>query len=417
MLVAAAMTLTLLAFLAPLALLVRSVAEDTAVDRAARDAQTLALLVATGDRDAVALAAERMNAAGSFTVYLADGTTLGAPAPATDAVRFARSGRSLTVASDSGREIVLAVQGEGVAVVRAQVPEADLRRGVSRAWLMLAGLGALLLGLGVVVADRLAVSLVRPMGEVSAASRQLAAGQLDVRAAVAGPPEVREAAAALNHLAGRIQELLQQERENVADLSHRLRTPLTALRLEAETLPDPHAGRVAARIDGLERTVSALIRQARQRVAEPSGCDIAAVVAQRVTFWSALAEDTDRAMTSQLDDGPLPAAVPADELAAAVDALLGNVFAHTPDGVSFSVGLTRSGDVARLVVADEGGGLPGLTGRGISGGGSTGLGLDIASRLAASGGGSLRAGARSDGRPGTEVVLDLALVRPVLTSA
>ncbi|WP_202862978.1 HAMP domain-containing protein [Ornithinimicrobium murale] len=54
------------------------------------------------------------------------------------------------------------------------------------------------------------------------------AGELDARVRPSGPGEVRAIGGALNHLATRIGELLAAERESVADLSHRLRTPLTA---------------------------------------------------------------------------------------------------------------------------------------------------------------------------------------------
>ncbi len=63
-----------------------------------------------------------------------------------------------------------------------------------------------------------------------------------------------------------------------------------------------------------------------------------------MAFWSVLAEDTGRTVELDLAPGPLPVAVPADELAAAVDALLGNVFAHTPDGTAFAVRLAPGGD-------------------------------------------------------------------------
>ena len=76
-----------------------------------------------------------------------------------------------------------------------------------------------------------------------------------------------------------------------------------------------------------------------------------------------------------------------------MDALLGNVFAHTPDGTAFGVELSaRTGGGARIVVHDDGPGLPpgtDPTSRGVSGGGSTGLGLDIARRTADQGGGAL----------------------------
>jgi signal transduction histidine kinase len=140
--------------------------------------------------------------------------------------------------------------------------------------------------------------------------------------------------------------------------------------------------------------VSGLIRQARRRTdesAEPAVCDAAAVVAERAAFWAVLAEDTGREMTVDLIDGPQPVALPAEDLAAALDALLNNVYAHTPDGTAFAVRLAAEpGAGVRLTVADEGPGMPaGLARRGVSGGDSTGLGMDIARRAAQDAGGRL----------------------------
>ena len=110
-----------------------------------------------------------------------------------------------------------------------------------------------------------------------------------------------------------------------------------------------------------------------------------AVVADRAAFWAVLAEDTGRVMTQDLPSAPLPVAVAADDLAAALDALLGNVFAHTPDGTALSVALSGKSGGALLVIADEGPGFSSSEAmRGASGGGSTGLGLDIARQVASS---------------------------------
>ncbi|HKE49998.1 MAG TPA: HAMP domain-containing sensor histidine kinase, partial [Actinomycetes bacterium] len=200
-------------------------------------------------------------------------------------------------------------------------------------------------------------------------------------------------------LGGRIRGLVTHERERVADLSHQLRTPLTALRLEAEALGDQaEAERVTIAVDALERTVTRAIEQARQPAAPgPAQCDAAAVVAERVEFWSVLAEDQGRQCVTAIATGPLQVAVGGDELAACVDALLGNVFAHTPEGAGFSVELTSAGPGggAVLAVADEGPGFGSTdpTRRGASGAGSTGLGLDIVRRAAEASGGSLVIGA------------------------
>ena len=106
--------------------------------------------------------------------------------------------------------------------------------------------------------------------------------------------------------------------------------------------------------------------------------------------------------------GPVPVFVAADDLATCADILLGNVFAHTPEGAGFAVRLSRrAAGGAWLVVADDGPGFgaadPPL--RGQSSGGSTGLGLDIARRIAEASGGTLIIGRSASG--GGSVTLGL----------
>ncbi len=389
LLVAATSVLLLLAFLVPLSVLVRQVAQDRALGRAGAVIQSIVPLAGAGDMQGLRLTASAQ--AVPVSVFLPDGTVVGEPSERTPGVRLAGSrNEALTVAVGDGRELVVPVVGAaGTTVIRAFVPPAELTRGVARAQGLLAGLGLVLVLLGLLVADRLARAITAPISQLSDVSHRLASAELDARAEPAGPPELREVAGALNHLATRIQDLLATERERVADLSHRLRTPLTALRLEAESLRDPdESARVAAAADQVARAVTAVIQQTRQATVTKStvSCDATAVVADRVAFWAVLAEDTGRAVQQDLPSSPLPVAVAADDLAAALDALLGNVFAHTPDGTPFSVTLAAgpSGG-ADLTVADSGPGLPAEAARrGASGGGSTGLGLDIARRAAAS---------------------------------
>jgi signal transduction histidine kinase len=402
--VAATSCLTLIAFLVPLALLLRSVAADRATTRATAAMQGIVPVVGTADTESVRVTVQQLTAdtGRAVTVYLPDGSVLGTPAPRTAAVELATRGRSLTADLNGGREVVIAVQGRpgGTAVIRGVVPRGELTAGVTRAWLVLAALGLALVALGLLVADRLARNLVRPITQLSAVSRRLARAELTARAEPAGPPELREVASALNHLADRIRVLLREEREQVADLSHRLRTPLTGLRLAAESVRDPDdAARVTAGVDAVERAVTGLIQQARWR-STPAGArsDAAAVVRDRVAFWSVLAEDTARAVTLDLAEGPLPVGVSADELAAAVDALLGNVFAHTPDGTAFAVRLRAEIGGATLSISDDGPGMPPeLISRGASAAGSTGLGLDIARRAAQASGGRLEMSSRDGG--------------------
>lgn len=417
-LVAATMSLVLVAFFVPLALLIRTMVADRVVSAAITQTQALAPVVAAADQSTIQQAVAQAGGATArpITVFLPDGQVLGTPAERSPGVELTARGRSATVDTGNGREILVSVQGlpGGTAVIRTFVPETELRQGVGRAWLVLALLGLLLMAVGLLVADRLARSLVGAITNLAAVSHRLAGGDLAARAAPAGPTEIRDVAGALNHLATRITDLLAAERERVADISHRLRTPLTALRLEADGLRDrEESGRIRSGVDAVERAVSRVINEARQPVRAPGDTDAVATVRDRVAFWAVLAEDQERRVHLDITDGPLPVALDADELVASLDALLGNVFAHTPEGTAFTVRLSaRPGGGARLEIVDEGPGFAGTeqVRRGVSGSGSTGLGLDIARRAADRSGGVLSLESIPGG--GARVVLELGSPSP-----
>lgn len=405
----AAMTLVLAAVLLPLARLVQVLAADRALSAAVDKARNLEFLVTSVGPDDLAAAVDQANAelpSYPATVYLPDGTVLGVDAVRTPAVELAARGSSLTAEGDGGWEVVGPVAGSayaGIVVVRVFVGEDELARGVARTWTVLGVLGAGALLLAVLAGDWLTRAAVRPIRELAALSHQLASGRLAARSRVHGPPEVQAVAEGLNHLAGRIEDLLRQERESVADISHQLRTPLTALRLEVESTPGTAA--IADHVATLEAAVTRVIEQARRsgESAAPAACDAALVVAERAEFWAALAEDQGRPVTTEIAAGPVLAGVAEAELRTCVDVLLGNVFAHTNDGVAYAVTLTSEG---RLTVEDAGPGFdPSGVRRGQSGGGSTGLGLDIARRTARSSGGDLTVGRSHLG--GARVVVDL----------
>lgn len=399
LLVTATTLLVLLAFLLPLTLLLRTLAVDRAVAEATKEAQNLAVLVAVADPAQLASAVTLINERGprQIGLVLAPGQRIGATDRGTPAsLALAEAGRSFTAAVPGGRQVYVPVDtSSGRAVVRSFVPDRVLHRGVAAATGILVSLGAGLLVLAVIVADRLAAGTVRPMKALAQTALALSDGQLDARVVVGGPTEVKEVGHALNVLAQRIGELLDAEREAVADLSHRLRTPLTALRLDSEALPpSPAAARVAGDLDDLHRAIDAVIREARRPVREgvnPS-CDAGEVVAERAAFWGVLMEDQGRAFDVTVVDPLLPVKVSAEDLRAAVDAVLQNALVHTPEGTTVWVRVTAAAAGRTEVrITDDGAGLPPLASeRGRSGAGSTGLGLDIVRRTAEASGGSLR---------------------------
>ena len=412
LLVAATASLVLVAFLAPLAFLVRDVATTRTLAAATVRAQSLAPVVATGDRATVDVALQQMASSGYlFTVLWPDGRTSGAPAPRDPAIELAARGRSLTAGTTGGREILVAVLGApaGTAVIRAYVSNSQLSAGVTRAWSILALLSLMLLAVSMLLADRLARNLVHRMADLAELAHQLSHGDLEARVEPAGPREVHDVATGLNHLAGQITELLARERESAADLSHRLRTPLTVLRLEAESLRDPaDADRISRQVDVMEQTVTELINATRQPSGTvPTCADAAAVVTERVTFWSALAEEQQRTMHLSVPGHQVQVGVQTEELSVCLDVLLNNVFTHTPEGAPLGVSLEERSQAAYLIVDDGGPGFGGrhLFRRGVSSASGTGLGLDIVRRTAESSGGSLQLGVSPMG--GAQVIVRL----------
>ena len=290
------------------------------------------------------------------------------------------------------------IQPDGATVVvRVLVPGAVISEGVAWSWVTLGLLGLVLIGLAISVSDRLARSVVVPVRDLSEKAERLGEGDLTARVDPGGPEEIRDVGLEFNRLAEQIGRLLQEEREMAADLSHRLRTPLTAVRLDAEALPvGARRQQLLADLDELDRTVDHLIREARRpmRRGTDDGCDLGEVAAERVAFWSVLAEEQRRQVVVELDGGPARVPIPRADAEAVVDALLGNVFAHTGEGDAFSVRLDHDRESVRLSVEDAGPGFPAgpVLERGQSGGASTGLGLDIARRTAEAAGGSIAVG-------------------------
>ncbi|MGW8380429.1 HAMP domain-containing sensor histidine kinase [Streptomyces sp. ODS28] len=351
------------------------------------------------------------------SVVLPSGTVLGSKPQgvSAEARQLAQRGRAFTYAPESGGRVVMVpvLGGPGKsgqstssggtgrpAIVQVSVSEQQLHAGVLPSWLAVAGLGVALILLGLAFADRLAARLVRSTRRLAGVADRLAGGDLEARAEPLGPPELKLVAGRLNELGERIGVLMEAERERAADVAHRLRTPVAALRLDAEGLRDQEeAARIGASVAALERSVDDVIRTARRAGAEPGSerGDLAAVARERADFWAPLAEDQGREVEVKVPEHAVPVPVSDEELSAVLDALIGNVLDHTPEGAALRVSVTDEGELA---VADEGPGFPegGFAERGTSGAGSTGLGLDIARRTAESVGGGVRLGAGPGGK-------------------
>jgi signal transduction histidine kinase len=410
---AATTAIAALAFLIPLGWELRADHRDAAISTAEQRSATVAGALAAGaNKKGIDAAIE--NAGGGVVVH-APGDTDGSRAAAGDVTRAAQSTATIVVDVDSGIVRLQPVTvNDKTSVVETFVPKSELAEGTARDWWVLLGIALGLVIGSVIVVDRLARGAVASARNLVQAAMAVGGGDLGVRIQPSGPRELAEAGYAFNRMADRLITSRTSERELVADLSHRLRTPLTVLRLDAEAL-DPDDTQIgqfsAAELDRrrgirrirqaivtLEGEVDQLINTTRKAVAaqvaapQEGVCDASEVVRDRMVFWSALAGDQNRQYRVVGAHTRIPVPVARAELAAALDAVLGNVFRYTPQGTAFEVGISRRDGWVAVRVDDAG---PGIADperamrRGESDQGSTGLGLDIARRAAQSAGGSV----------------------------
>lgn len=417
-------SIVVLAFVIPLAVLVRSIAQDRAINRATTAAYSLSGPVSDmTDRKELARAvgqAEK-DSEGVISLILPDenNTVIGTRPREVDpsALQLARDGQAFARNTDGGADVFVPVVVPDITdgtvrttVIRVFVPSSALHKGVVAAWTTLGSLGVLLVGIAALVGDRMGRSITRPLREASEVAERLADGDLNARADTEGTPEVTAVATALNLLAERIGELLQAERESVADLSHKLRTPMTALRLATEQVGDDHdRAQLNVELDRLEESLTNVIRQARVPISHDVGADLVTAVRDRMAFWAVLGQAQGREVSVRLSAPTALVKASRHDLDAVIDALVGNVFHHTPSGKPCTVSVERVADGTRLVVDDAGPGLPSsdVAARGRRGPRSrgTGLGLDIARRVAQRSGGEIELGRSPQGGARVCVVL------------
>ncbi|MFV2113013.1 ATP-binding protein [Micromonospora sp. LOL_025] len=405
--------LVALAFLVPLALGLGDRAREEAIaDAARRSALVTGALTVSTDPAVV----QRVVAASGddpATRPVVRGLGMDESSARADAgtLERARAERRSVVVDVEGGVLRLdpVVLGDTTAVVEVFVPESAL--GGNSRWLLLLGVAAALVGAAVLVVDRVAARAVDSARGLVRAALAIGDGDQGVRVDPSGPRELAEAGHAFNRMADRLDAARTDERELVADLSHRLRTPLTVLRLDAEALEsdDTSVGsfseaeldrrrgirRIRQAIVTLEGEIDVLIKTTRKAVAHEAGpaeCDVSEVVRDRMVFWAALAGDQNRPHRVSGAQLRIPAPVPRAELAAALDAVIGNVFRYTPQGTAFEVAVSRRDGYVAIRIDDAG---PGIANpdralrRGASDQGSTGLGLDIAKRVALQANGSV----------------------------
>ena len=280
----------------------------------------------------------------------------------------------------------------------------------------------------VVLAFFISRSIGKPLLAFARAAEAVAEGDLEQRVPVSGPPEMRHAARAFNHMSVQVRATQRAQRDLLANISHDLRTPLTSIQGFSQAIIDGAARntRDAARIIHLEaarlnRMVSELLDLSRLGEGIP-------VEAMQEVDLSLVLESVCERQQLQAKEGGIELRCESsgvlnirgdgDLLEQAVVNLVSNALQFTPSGGRVEVHGERWGEIARVIVEDNGPGIPEEQRERIferfyqidhtrGPGRGAGLGLSIVRQIAHAHGGSVMAEARENG--GARFVVELPL--------
>ncbi|NUR60406.1 MAG: HAMP domain-containing histidine kinase, partial [Catenulispora sp.] len=236
-----------------------------------------------------------------------------------------------------------------------------------RLWALLITADLAVLAGCVILASRIASWILRPVVVLDGAAHRISTGQLSARVpAAAGPVELRRLGASFNTMAAAVEDSMRRQRAFVADASHQLRNPLSALMLRlgilgvdlppdrAAELHDAHqeVQRLARIIDDLLELATA-----EQEAARRAPVDLPDLVAGRLAAWRALAAEKHSTLRLEQDGSPAVALADPVLVGSALDAVLDNAIKFGPAGAEVRVRVGRDASSAVLEVHDLGPGV------------------------------------------------------------
>ena len=320
---------------------------------------------------------------------------------------------------------------EGVVdgAVRLTYPTATLDERVRDVWLQLGVLCLAVLTAVVLLAILIGRGITRPLRNLEDAADRLGQGDLTTRLDESdGPEELRRVAGTFNRMAAQLSDLMESQAQFVANASHQLRSPLTALRLRLENLEatgnpaDQEPIRAAsAEVARMSRLIDGLLLLASDAAHHENlhQVDVAAVARDRVAGWKDVAAENDIEIVLDAPKTAFARTIPSAP-GQVLDNLIDNALNAAPGGSTISVVVRHRGTQVEVTVLDQG---PGLDAESRARAfdrfwrapdayaGGTGLGLAIVRQLAEASGGSARLESRAGGGLVAEVSLPAAPAR------
>ncbi|MFK0158339.1 sensor histidine kinase [Streptomyces sp. NPDC090499] len=410
----------ILLFTVPVAFtLTKQLRDDTELS-VLREAKTMALLLGGGDSVSCEALTEVARAYDRETPGTVQATptrtcTPALPAPAAGPA-LTRAVTDDTATTDWGSDVIwgehltVTVPAEGDAAVRIVYSTSDMTTRFWQIWGFRAGLAVLVLAAAAAIGAVAARRITRPLRELNSMASRFSDGDLTARSPVTGPAETRTLARTLNQGAERLDTLVASQRRFVADASHQLRTPLTALRLSLDNIADgvddefvrEDVEQATAEVIRMSRLVNGLLVLARAeaKVTAPEPLPLTDIVSERLAVWRPAADERGVriALRGSADGRPAVLASPG-HLEQVLDNVLSNALEVSPDGATITVRVEADAGEVTLSVLDEG---PGMTdaeksrafdrfwrGQGLTGRSGSGLGLSVVRQLVTDDGGTV----------------------------
>ena len=271
----------------------------------------------------------------------------------------------------------------------------------------------------------------RRISEIANTAERIAHGNLSERIEAGNSgKELNELAKVLNNTFGRLERAFEQQIRFTADASHELRTPLTAIltrcqmALSKERTPEKYKESIANCLEAalhMKGMAESLLEVARIDSGETNlnlqESSLQEIVAESIELVEPLAEKKFITIDTNLERFPIT--VDISRIQQVCINLISNAIKYSPPGSNIAVSVSKKGDMARLVVADEGHGIPESDLLGVfdrfyrgenaydQGGDSAGLGLAVAKAIVSAHHGSIQASNRSSGGALFQVELPL----------
>jgi len=257
--------------------------------------------------------------------------------------------------------------GETIGAVVTISPTTAVRNDILVSWAGLAGAVSAAGAAFIMVALALARWILRPIAELDDATHGVGVGDTaDPVSPAIGPPELRRLTRSFNDMAERVTDALQRQRDFVAQASHQMRNPLTALMLRVEELgefidePIGRADHHLAMEESLRlgRILDGLLALAKAERGRPplEVVDAAVTVEERVSAWLPLAAQRGISLTCKRPEHA-PVIAVATAVDQSLDALIDNALKFAGAGAVVRVEVRVDDASVEIHVIDDGPGL------------------------------------------------------------